>query len=343
MSEPFGLPLWPFAHGGPCIKGQLKAEPEDFFVDEQLGFEPSGSGDFVWLQIEKRGANTDWVAGKIVELAKVKPHEVSYAGKKDRHALTRQWFSVAIQAKLEPDWYDLEDAEIKILQISRDEEKLRPGDHQANKFLIRLRNIDGDIDGCIKRLQLIAKMGFPNYFGEQRFGRNNANLSKAQLWFKQDLNPKRSERGMLLSAARSYLFNQVLARRVDMGNWNQPLTGDLMITEDSGHSFPIFKLTDEIIKKCQSMEITPSGPLYGAGEPKASRNAGSLETDVLKQAVMWIKGLEMQRMRAGRRELRAKGDGLEWEIDGDDLIMDFQLATGCFATSLLREIRLVDV
>ncbi len=200
MSEEPGLNDWPRAHGGPVAQGVLRTEAEDFIVEEQLGFAPDGVGDHVWLYIEKRHANTHWVARKLAELAWVAPSEVGFAGLKDRHALTRQWFSVALCGNKEPDWTALNSTEMRVWEVVRHRHKLRRGDHQANRFQIRLRDFRGDAGKCEEVLRRITEQGFPNYFGEQRFGNDNGNLKAAREWFTGELMPQRSERGFYLSS-----------------------------------------------------------------------------------------------------------------------------------------------
>lgn len=332
------LPDWPCACGGPAGEAWLRSEPEDFFVDERLGFEPDGDGQQVWLRLEKRNANTAWIAGRIAGLAGVREGEVGYSGLKDRRAVTRQWFSVAPKGGIEPDWRRLESDEVRLLESRRSQRKLRRGEHLANGFRLRLRRFVGDRDRCTALLSDIALKGYPNYFGEQRFGTDNANLSGARQWFAGGVRPKRSEQGYWLSAVRAWLFNRVLARRVEMGNWDLPLPGDLVISSDASRCFPVFKIDDAIRQAVARLELHPTGPLYGTGEPRPSREAGEIEKAVLAEEGIWTQGLDRQRMRPERRTLRAVAQGLEWAFEGGDLTLAFELPPGAYATVLLREV-----
>ncbi|MBU0501575.1 MAG: tRNA pseudouridine(13) synthase TruD [Gammaproteobacteria bacterium] len=332
------IPDWPRALGGPAGSALLRAEPEDFRVDEQLGFPLDGTGDQVWLRLEKRNSNTAWVAGRIAGFAGVGEVDVGYSGLKDRRALTRQWFSVALGGRAEPDWKGLESADLSLLEVCRHGCKLRRGEHLANRFQIRLRGFEGDREACARILAEIQAGGFPNYFGEQRFGIGNGNLVAALQWFAGEIRPKRPEQGYYLSAARSLLFNRVLARRVELGNWDRPLPGDLMVAADSDHCFPLFKVEDTHRERCARREIHPTGPLYGTGEPRPSREAGDLERSVLAGEGDWTKGIDARRMRPERRALRALTGNLEWAFEGYDLNLSFELTTGAYATALLREL-----
>lgn len=337
MSDYF-VPVWPRAHGGPSGQALLKSQPEDFIVHEELGFPLTGSGAFIWLHLEKRGENTHWVAGKIAEIAGVRPAEIGLAGLKDRHAVARQWFSVPLSERREPDWSALESNSIRLLAVTRHQTKLDRGDHWGNRFQIRLRQFTGDTLLCEERLERIASLGFPNYFGMQRFGRQNGNLQQAYSWFSADARPRRSEQGFLLSAVRGLLFNHVLAKRVEAGSWNQVVAGDLMEAADSGQAFAALFPSDQVKRRCETLEITPTGPLYGAGQPKPSRKAGEIEQAVLAEHSFWCKGLERQKMRADRRPLRALASGLQWAWEGPDLNLSFGLGAGSYATVMVQEL-----
>ncbi len=199
------------------MRGILRAAPEDFFVDEDLGFAADGLGEHVFVRLEKRGANTDFVAKELARFAGVRPDAVSYAGMKDRHAVTRQTFSIHLPGKADPDWSALLHAEFRVLEAVRHSRKLQRGALKGNRFRIVLRDVQGDSDAAGKVVEAICAQGVPNYFGEQRFGREAANVGKAHVMFKGK-RVQRHERSLLLSAARSHLFNAVLAERVGKGS-----------------------------------------------------------------------------------------------------------------------------
>ena len=200
----------------------IRIQPEHFQVEEQLPFEPDGDGGHVWLLIQKRGINTDWLATELTKFADVLPVAVGYAGLKDRHAVTTQWFSVNMEGFDEPNWSEFETEDIKILNHTRHGKKLKRGVLKGNNFKLRLSNIQGDKNGWETSLKRIQQQGVPNYFGEQRFGHHGGNLHRVDHWFSSGKAPKkRNQKSIYLSAARSWLFNLVLAERIKQQNWQK--------------------------------------------------------------------------------------------------------------------------
>lgn len=169
------------------ISGRLKAQNTDFKVDELMPVELSGEGEHLWLKIEKDGSNTDWVAQQLAKFAGLKSMAVSYAGMKDRHAVTTQWFSLHLPGMDDPDFSQLASDEFKILQQKRHDRKLKRGALSGNRFSIRIIELQGKLDSLDARLQQIKQQGVPNYFGEQRFGREMGNLFKAEKLFNREL------------------------------------------------------------------------------------------------------------------------------------------------------------
>lgn len=307
-------------------------------VDEIPLVEPDGEGEHLLLHVEKRGSNTAWVAGILARHAGVSRMDVSYAGLKDRHALTRQWFSVRLAGKPEPDWSAIESTEFRVLQTARHTRKLRVGALKGNRFRIRVRAFDGDEAVLNATLKSIARNGIPNYFGEQRFGVDDANLVSARALFTGELKRvKREKRGFYLSAVRSLLFNKVLAARVTAGNWNRPLAGERMMLAGTRSSFPATAVDDEIMQRLERMDIHLSGPLWGRGETMVSGEVAELESAVLLPEQFWRDGLERFGLQMERRALRVAVSELTWDRQGELLELNFNLPKGCFATALLRE------
>jgi tRNA pseudouridine13 synthase len=218
-----------FASGRPTVSACIRQAPEDFQVNEIPLLEPDGSGEHVWLLVRKRLENTAQVASMLAKFSGVPPRDVSYAGMKDRQALTEQWFSVQLPGKDDPDWMALNSETITVISFARHSRKLRRGALKGNAFRLVLRELEGEPAVLDERLARISKEGVPNYFGEQRFGRDGSNLHAALQLFK---NPRRrmtrTKRGLALSSARSFLFNQVLSQRITAGNWNQAIAGDAL-------------------------------------------------------------------------------------------------------------------
>ncbi len=332
--------LLPRAWGGPLGSAVLRSRPEDFQVDEDLGFSPDGEGQHLLLRIRKRDANTQWVARRLARLAGVPLKAIGFAGLKDRHAVTTQWFSIDLAGKPEPDWEVLETEGIRVLEVARHGRKLRRGALRGNRFTLLLRELQGEREAIGQRLHLLAEKGVPNYFGEQRFGRNDTNLRQAAALFKGELRVRdRHRRGLYLSAARSLLFNRVLAWRVSKGCWRRALPGEVVLLSGSRSFFTVEALDEAIERRLAEGDLLPSGPLWGRGTSPARGEALALERAALQGCETLCKGLESAGMRQERRALCSRPEGLSWEwIGSDRLRLDFRLPAGEYATTLLREL-----
>ena len=329
-----------YAGGKPAASARIRQYPEDFHVTEIPLLEPDGEGEHVWLWIRKRNENTQQVAELLSRHAGVHPRQVSYAGMKDRRAVTEQWFSVQLPGREEPDWQALDSATLTVLRHQRHSRKLRRGTLKGNSFRITLREIAADQAALEQRLAAVRDQGVPNYFGEQRFGRGGSNLYTADKLFKNTrLRLSRNKRGLTLSAARSFLFNQVLSARVHTGNWDVPLAGDAMQLHGS-HSYFIAELLDaELLSRVASQDIHPTGPLHGRGESPVSKDCLELESSVLGAYASWCEGLEQAGLAQDRRALRLGVPELAWQwTDAAELVLKFSLPAGAYATSVLREI-----
>jgi tRNA pseudouridine13 synthase len=328
----------PHAYGGPLIEGVLRAEAADFRVEEVLGFEPSGAGEHAFLLVEKTGANTDWVARQLAVAAGVAPMAVGYAGLKDRHAITRQTFTVQLPGRGDPDWSALAIPGVSVLAATRHERKLKRGAHRGNRFRIRLHQVRGDRSAVELRLATIRERGVPNYFGEQRFGRDGRNVALAEALFAGRRMP-RAQRSIALSAARSQLFNAVLAVRVADASWDRALAGDVWMLGGSHAIFGPQPWNDELAQRLAALDIHPTGPLWGRGDLRSADAACALELAVLAGHSTLARGLEQAGLEQQRRSLRLTVGDLahEWETDAG-LVLDFQLGAGAFATTLLREL-----
>jgi tRNA pseudouridine13 synthase len=337
---PVSLPDWPRTFGPPRASAVLRACPEDFIVDEQLGFLPDGEGEHVMLWLQKRNRNTEEVARQLARHAGVRARDVSYCGLKDRNAITRQWFSVWLPGREAPDWSALEDESLRILLSERHRRKLQRGALEGNGFEILLRDVHGEREELEHRLHGIAQRGVPNYFGEQRFGRDGANLAKAAAMFQGQRVKDRHLRGLYLSAARAFLFNEVLAVRVQDGSWQQVLPGEAVMLAGS-HSFFVCETPDAVIaQRLQLWDIHPSGPLWGKGALPTRNAAQELEQWALASHEVLTKGLEQAGLKQERRALRLPVAKLKWDWEGEapHLRLRFQLPAGGYATAVLREL-----
>lgn len=338
---PEGLQLeWAYANGEPGCCGTIRSVPEDFFVDEEIGYEPAGEGNHAWLHIEKRNTNTEWLARELAQLADVPLREVGYAGLKDRHAVTRQFFTVNLSGKDEPDWQQLTSEDIRILAIDRHNRKLKRGALRENHFAITLRELQGKCDDIEQRLEQIAEEGVPNYFGEQRFGHDFGNLAMAAAMFRGEWRENiRHKRSLYLSAARSYLFNRVLSMRVTDSSWLYALPGESLMQAGSTSCFSVRLIGNEIAARVAAGQLLPTGPLWGKGKPISLADAQAVELEALDKETLWKSGLEKAGLEQERRALRLTVKNLQWQwLDEKSIRLQFALPPGAYATSVLREV-----
>ncbi|MBV2128335.1 tRNA pseudouridine(13) synthase TruD [Arsukibacterium indicum] len=331
-----GLPQWHYLYGKPEITATIRGTPEDFIVDEQLNFTPSGSGEHVLLQIEKRGQNTQYIARQLARLTGLRMRDISYAGLKDRHALTRQWFCFKWPIKQELGWQQWQIEDSRILQVVRHYRKLRLGALKANHFQLTLTDVSEPKE-LIKRLQLIQN-GVPNYYGEQRFGRAGANLALADSLFAGEKIADRQIRGLALSASRSYLFNTVLSERIARGLFNQVLDGDILQLDGSGSIFQVETADSTLQQRLLAGDVHPTAPLVGIEGAQVSLQAAALEHQALLPHRQWCEGLNEYRLQGARRSIRLQPQQLNAVTTANRVTLSFALPAGCFATSVLREL-----
>jgi tRNA pseudouridine13 synthase len=343
VEQRYAIPEWPYAWGGPIGSGVIKAVVDDFIVEEILPFEPEGEGEHVFLHIEKCGENTEYVARLLARHAGVRQRDIGIAGLKDRHARTRQWFSVWLPGKEGPEWNGAETNTVKILQVVRHARKLKRGALSGNRFQITVRQWDGDKTLMEKRLRLIRQRGYPNYFGEQRFGRAGQNVIKA-LTLADGKKIKREQQSLLLSAARSFLFNQVLANRVEDHSWNRLLAGEMCQWQNSNSLFRIEECLQQELDRLDAGEIHPTASLWGLGAENGSGVADFLEQAVMERYEELVDVVTQLGVEAGRRSLRVMPQQMQWEFSQDkQLVLRFVLPAGSYATALLRELVCVRV
>lgn len=328
----------PRALNAPAFRGRIRSIPEDFIVEELPAFEATGEGEHLLLTVRKRGMNTAFCADRIARWAGIDPRDVSYAGLKDRHAVTTQRFSVRLPKKTAPDTALLDDAECRVLDAVWHNRKLARGALAGNRFTLVLRELEGDLPALETALQALNAQGVPNYFGEQRFGMEQANVGKALGMF-EGRRVDRAKRSIYLSAARSYLFNHVLAQRVSAANWNTPLDGEVWMLDGSKSIFGPEPLDDAIAARCAALDIHPTGPLWGAGELRSQGAVRELEAQLPDWQPELCKGLEKADLRQERRALRLLPKAMAWRLlDASTLELRFELPPGAYATAVLAEL-----
>jgi tRNA pseudouridine13 synthase len=331
----------PRALGAAVMQARIRGTPDDFRVDEIDGFEASGSGEHLLLTIEKRGANTAFVAKRLADWAGVGEAAIGFAGLKDRHAVTVQRFSVQLPGRDAPDVALLEaDGSLRVLAQARHTRKLPRGALAGNRFALVLREVQGERGAIEARLREIAARGVPNYFGEQRFGRDGDNVANALEMF-AGRRVQRAQRTHLLSAARAQLFNRVLAARVAAGTWDTPLDGEVWMLDGSRSVFGPQPLDGVLRARLDAFDIHPTAPLWGRGELRSTGDCRELECDALAdgQSSALRRGLEAAGLRQERRATRLRPRELEWAWTGEDILqLRFALPPGTYATTVLAEL-----
>ena len=316
------LPDWSRAHGAPLFAAQLRYRPEDFQVTEELGWDLSDDGEHDYLFIEKIGANTQWVAKQLAQYAQVPIKDIGFAGLKDRHAITRQWISVPRWNS--PDWSGCNVEGVEIHRLERHRRKLKRGAHRGNSFTIKLRSLSAvEMEPIDQRIAKLTNQGVPNYFGEQRFGRNGGNLGLAESWAQGRRLP-RDKRSLAISTIRSFTFNNTLSLRVTQTSWNQLQIGDKANLEGSGSVFDFSDIDTSLVNRCQAADIHPSISLVGDGSQF--------------EPTHWQEALEKARVQEGQRSLRLLVKNLSIQMERKDLVLKFTLQRGAYATAVLREL-----
>lgn len=333
------LPDWARAYGPVTLSARIRSVPEDFRVEEVLGFAADGEGPHVMLTVEKRGANTHWVAGQLARHAGIPAREVGYAGLKDRHAVTVQHFTLNLDRRPEPDWNALSTDEFKVLESRRHRRKLKTGALEGNRFRLVLRELSGPAKDLLPRLEAIKTRGVPNYFGVQRFGRGAANLEKAEAALSGRLRiHDRRLFSLLLSTARSLIFNDVLSERVKAGNWDRLLPGEVLMLDGSHSVFKAQEGDAELPRRLEQGDVHTTGPLWGRGEPPTSGEVQALEAAVAGRHGAMAKGLIKVGVEMARRSLRLPVRDLSWKETDEGLVLEFFLPAGAYATTVLREL-----
>ena len=338
-SQSIALEHLPRVHGKPTFFGTYKASPSDFIVTEDLGFEPCGEGPHIWALIQKTSVSTDEAAMRLAGAAGVSRKDVGYAGKKDTFAQATQWMSFPETAKV---FNGSIDASVEILKLKRNLRKLKIGQLAGNYFRLRL---NGDVaDGFDARVETISQFGIPNYFGNQRFGRDGSNLNTARRLACRDPEGKRRlhpKEGMAASAARSAGFNALVARRILDGRLLEVAVDDVVILTGRGSHFSVSEFDlPGIRNRVDAGELSPTAPLAGRIK-KTSAEQAIMETEVLAtdaELYGWLRGVFRDEER---RAVRIMPKQLEAKVSGNTLCLSFWLPKGCFATALLNELGVV--
>ena len=326
----------PHAFGAPLARATLRAHPEDFIVEEDLGFSASGAGQHVLLKVRKRNANTQWVARELAKLCGCHPRDVGYAGLKDRRAVAVQWLTVPKTKMPLEAWPEVRHPEFDVLEAHAHSRKLPRGALAGNRFTIRIRDITLTDEVLSARVADITRHGVPNYFGPQRFGHNGANLARISDGLQSLRAP---ERGFVLSAARSVVFNAVLAERVRDGSWNRLEVGDIANLDGRGSIFAVAGAIDPTLtERAAQLDLHPTGPMWGRGAPATELRIAALESRVAAEFQPACDLTAAAGMDQERRALRLTVRDLTWHREPDSVVLSFRLTRGSFATTVLREL-----
>lgn len=329
---------------GPPLPGEYRVAPEDFLVDEVLDFAPEGHGEHLWLRIEKREQTTLDVVRTLARLCGVTPREVGYSGMKDRFAITCQWLSVHLPGRDAPDALEarLEALGTAVLERGRHPRKLKRGVHRVNRFSLRVGGEAVNAEGFSARWQTLCEGGVPNYFGPQRFGAGGRNLERAQALLARGWRKRDDRQGMLLSSARSFLFNELLSARLTADCWATPLDGDTLML-DGTHSLFIADHADaEIKRRAAELDLHPTGPLWGkddgAADGESAAPAKRFEAQLRLDHPALSAGIEQAGADSARRALRLRlGEPALTPLEAGARL-EFSLPRGSFATAVLREL-----
>lgn len=323
-----------YLYGKPSSTAEFKSFAEDFRVDEELGFELTGSGEHVCLLVLKKGENTQYIAKQIAKIAGTQVRNVSYPGLKDRNAVTSQWFSVPVPIKKQIDFSKLNSESVKVLQQVRHNRKLKTGCHKANRFTITLRNCSM-VEDILTRINAV-RQGVPNYFGAQRFGHDGHNLTLAEQLFAGREIHDRKLRGIVISAARSHIFNQVVSQRITQYGIAKTMTEEVFLLNGSNAFFKE-PISLETVNRLASGDIHLSAPLVGKGEQGITEQ----EQHWLAPFSSWCDSLAQLGLKSERRNMRLYPEKFEvHHVDKDMIEFSFALPKGCFATAVLRELAL---
>jgi tRNA pseudouridine13 synthase len=261
--------------------------------------------------------------------------DVGFAGLKDRRAVANQWFTVPKTAQSLEAWTTVRTSEFEVLEAHAHTRKLPRGALAGNGFVIRVRDVTASDERVAERVDLIGRRGVPNYFGPQRFGREGSNLSRISAGLRA-LRPP--DRGFVLSAARSLIFNAVLAERVQDGSWEHLEAGDVANLDARGSVFTVDQVEETLIERCQRLDIHPTGPMWGRGLPASQGRVSELESRLAAQLSPASALVEEAGMEQERRSLRLAVRDLGWSREPDAVVLRFRLTRGSFATTVVREI-----
>jgi len=327
-----------YPYGVAEIKGVIKSTAADFKVEEVLGFEPSGEGEHLFLYIEKTGLSTHELIDQVAEDFKLKPRDIGYSGLKDKHAITRQWLSLHLAGQMQSMKLP-ETSAYKILRQGWHARKLKTGSHRSNRFEVLVRSVDHFGDVPQQQVNAIREKGMANYFGQQRFGRSDDNVSRALQIFRNARKTRklsRTRKGIYLSALRSELFNQIVSSRIEQDLWLEPIDGDVFMLSGSQSIFQE-TISDEILERYRQFDLSSTASLLGEGETRLRAEALAIERQVLEKNVETTECLLRLKAKQQMRPTRIRVAALEVDYQSKDAAIRItaELPRGSYFTTLL--------
>ena len=337
---------WQYLHGKPESTGKLKVQNNDFVVREILGYEPCGEGEHIYLWCRKTGLNTAFVAEQIAKFCQLPLRAVTYAGRKDKHAITEQWIGVHLPGKGDFDWQALKLEGLEIISAKRHNKKLRTGVLKGNRFELVLRDITQP-EALKARLEQVKSRGVPNYFGQQRFGESRyhpggSNLALAEKMIAGEEIRNRNKRSMAISALRSWLFNEFVSERIASGCYQKVIAGDTLILAGSNSFFVAEQNDETLAQRLATGDIQISAPMWGKGDLAAKQGSRLWEQEVAQKHLPLAQSLENLGLKQERRAISLLPTKMQWNFVDDGVKIAFDLPSGCFATSVVRELISLD-
>jgi tRNA pseudouridine13 synthase len=318
--------------------GKIRTVPEDFRVEEVPAYPPAGHGTHLFVHFEKRGLTTREAITRLAKALSVNVRDAGVAGQKDKHAVTIQWASFA--GATEEAALALALPDIRVLRAALHPHKLRTGHVRANRFVLVLRETDA-AELARELMSELARVGVPNYFGEQRFGHADRNVARGLAMLNGSVAAPRDrfERKLLMSSVQSALFNRWLAARIEDGHYERPIAGDLLRKEDTGG---LFINQDEVdaAARMASWQVSPTGPMFGASMRSAEGDAALREQAIFAQSSL-TDAMLAAHANAGEGTRRvARVRPTDWEVASEPgcLRLSFELPAGAYATTLMREL-----